>query len=138
MRVWPLRQLFRTHPEERPSGRVSKDGREEAASTTSPSRGTKCPRDASFVALKKTEGAGNAGCRNAPAALRARMVGSTHASRHRYAEHAGIPCAMVHGLYVLSPVSGLFSHRRALRNVSQALDLSVGRPGPHDFARPLS
>jgi hypothetical protein len=36
--------------------------------------------------------------------LRAKMVESTHASRDRYAEHSGIPCAMVHGLYVLSSV----------------------------------
>jgi hypothetical protein len=27
------------------------------------------------------------------------------------AEASDIPCAMVYGLYVLSPVSGLFSHR---------------------------
>jgi hypothetical protein len=29
------------------------------------------------------------------------MEESTHASHDRYAEHSGIPCAMVHGLYVL-------------------------------------
>jgi hypothetical protein len=35
--------------------------------------------------------------------LACKMVASTHASRDRYAEHAGIPCAMVYGLYALSP-----------------------------------
>ena len=35
---------------------------------------------------------------NAPAALRAKMAGSTHASRDRYAGHSGIPCAMVYDL----------------------------------------
>ena len=44
-------------------------------------------------------------------ALRAKMAESTHASRDRYAEHSDIPCAMVYGLYAISPVSGLFSHR---------------------------
>ena len=38
-----------------------------------------------------------------------RKAGGSH---HRYAERPGIPCAMVYGLYVLSPVSGLVSHRR--------------------------
>src|SRR5689334_18453324 len=39
--------------------------------------------------------------------------------------------------YTCSPRgAGLVSPRRAERNVSPALDLSVGRPGPHDFARP--
>jgi hypothetical protein len=61
------------------------------------------------------------------------MVESTHASRHRYAEHSGIPCAMVYGLYVLSPVSGLFSHRRPAIRFTE-LDPSVGGSGPHDFA----
>jgi hypothetical protein len=40
--------------------------------------------------------------------LACKRVESTHASRHRYAEHAGIPCAMVHGLYVLSSVCRAF------------------------------
>jgi hypothetical protein len=44
----------------------------------------------------------------------------------RYAEHPGIPCAMVHGLYAPSPVSGLFSHRRASRSSRQRLTSASG------------
>jgi hypothetical protein len=55
-----------------------------------------------------------------------RMVGSTHASRDRYAEHAGIPCAMVYGLYVLSPVSGLVSHRRDCETSRKRLTSASG------------
>src|SRR6185437_1264311 len=70
---------------------------------------------------------------NAPADLACKMVESTHASRDRYAEHSGIPCAMVYGLYALSPVSGLVSHRHR-RIIFRRLDPSVGRSGPRDFA----
>jgi hypothetical protein len=35
--------------------------------------------------------------------------------------------------FVLSPVTGLFCHRR-LADTSAKLDASVGAPGPHDFA----
>jgi hypothetical protein len=35
--------------------------------------------------------------------------------------------------FVLSPVTGLFCHRR-LRNTFRQLDASVGASGPHDFA----
>jgi len=35
--------------------------------------------------------------------------------------------------FVLSPVTGLFCHRR-LADSSAKLDASVGAPGPHDFA----
>jgi hypothetical protein len=37
------------------------------------------------------------------------------------------------GYFVLSPVTGLFCHRR-LRNSFRKLDASVGASGPHDFA----
>jgi hypothetical protein len=47
---------------------------------------------------------------------------------------SGLPCANgFDGLYVLSPVNGLFCHRR-LRNCFRRLDSSVAAPGPHDFA----
>jgi len=52
------------------------------------------------------------------------------------AEASGLPCAMVYGLYVLSPGTGLSCPRRSLgcsREPLSELDLSVGRPGPHDF-----
>jgi hypothetical protein len=37
------------------------------------------------------------------------------------------------GYFVLSPVTGLFCHRR-LRNNFRKLDASVGASGPHDFS----
>jgi hypothetical protein len=55
-------------------------------------------------------------------------------SHHRYTASTGIPRAMVLTAYiVLSPVTGLFCHRRR-RNYFRQLDTSVGAPGPHDFA----
>ena len=55
---------------------------------------------------------------------------------HRYRRnHTGLPCAMVYGLYVLSPVTGLFCHRhRRDAEHHRRLSASVGAPGPHDFA----
>src|SRR5689334_17740696 len=49
--------------------------------------------------------------------------------------NTGTPCAMVYGLYVISPESGLVSLRRPPQ-ISGGLDPSVGGPGQHDFARP--
>jgi hypothetical protein len=48
----------------------------------------------------------------------------------------GLPCAMVLTAYsVLSPVTGLFCHRRLRGNdFLRKLDASVGAPGPHGFA----
>ena len=43
-----------------------------------------------------------------PLALRAKRVEKNARKSSGYAEQSGIPCAMVYGLYVLSPVSGLF------------------------------
>jgi hypothetical protein len=40
---------------------------------------------------------------------------------------------MVYGRFVLSPVIGLFCHRR-LRHLLRKLDASVEASGPHDFA----
>ena len=52
--------------------------------------------------------------------LACKRVARTHASRDRYAEHAGIPCAMVHGLYVLSPVSGLLATVATAKRLASA------------------
>jgi len=69
------------------------------------------PSDASIVVPRRKEGAGNAGCTTAPAAScvesRTHELVTTGTPKH-----SGIPCAMVYGLYALSPVSGLDSHRR--------------------------
>jgi hypothetical protein len=43
---------------------------------------------------RKKEGTGNAGARNAPAALRVKIE-NTQVSHHRHAETSGIPCTMV-------------------------------------------
>src|SRR6266404_2111723 len=43
------------------------------------------------------------------------------------------PARWCYGLYVISPVTGLFCHRHR-RNCSRQLDASVGASGPHDFA----
>ena len=50
-------------------------------------------------------------------------------------KQSSLPCAMVLTAYfALSPVTGLFWHRR-LRGIKPAkLDASVGASGPHDFA----
>jgi hypothetical protein len=52
-------------------------------------------------------------------------------------QQSGIPCAMVYGLWRTLPgVPGSIAPVTS-RNVSAKLDLSVGRSGPHAFARPL-
>jgi hypothetical protein len=69
----------------------------------------------------------------APAASRANEK-STRASHHRYAEtvrHSLRDGATAY--FVLSPVTGLFCHRRFADNPAK-LDTSVGVSGPHDFA----
>jgi hypothetical protein len=49
-------------------------------------------------------------------------------------KHSGIPRAMVLTVsFALSPVTGLFCHRRFADNPAK-LDTSVGVSGPHDFA----
>ena len=64
-----------------------------------------------IITPSPTEGAGNAGCRPHPRALRAKKSALAHASNHRAAKSTGIPCAMVFGLYAISPESGLDSLR---------------------------
>src|SRR5215475_6698463 len=49
------------------------------------------------------------------------------------AGYPAFPAQWLYGLYVLSPVTGLSCHRRRAISLAQ-LGLSVGRPGPHDFA----
>jgi hypothetical protein len=53
-------------------------------------------------------------------------------------EVLSIPCATVLTVsFVLSPVTGLFCHRRHADR-SAKLDASVGASGPHDFAVRIS
>jgi hypothetical protein len=82
----------------------------------------------------KTEGAGKAGCQAAPAA---RAQKSTRGSHHRFDRiDPAFPARMVLTVsFVLSLVIGLFCHHTS-RN-AKALsreNLSIERPGPHDFA----
>ncbi len=93
--------------------------------------------------FRPREGAGNAGC---PLHPQPPVQCRKHRGRsHRYPGTPGIPCAMVLTAYVvLSPVTGLFCHRRLRIKVlslpgradktSARLDASVGASGPHDFA----
>ncbi len=81
----------------------------------------------------------------APAASCALCIGRTHTSNNEYTGTPGIPARNGFTAYVvLSPVTGLFCHRRLrIRGLSapgradlpsRELDASVGASGPHDFA----
>jgi hypothetical protein len=61
-----------------------------------------------------------------------KSVHFAHASNHRAAKQPAFPAQWCYGLYVVSPVSGLVSHRHEW--IIHSLDPSVGRSGPHDFA----
>src|ERR1700737_1087492 len=70
----------------------------------------------------------------APAASRGKLKNHTSIVTTGSPETPGLPCAMVLTVsFVLSPVTGLFCHRRLSDN-SAKLDASVGASGPHDFA----
>src|SRR6201986_4478584 len=86
------------------------------------------PGDASIAALENQEGAGRPDAPVAPAARMQKIMPQVRRDN-------GTPCAMVYGLYALSPESGLVSLRR-LPVCTGRLDPSVGRSGPRDFARP--
>jgi hypothetical protein len=112
----------------------SSRGMDSGGDVTQHSRGTKCPSFAYCLPSKEEEGAGNAGCRYAPAGLRAndRKHARKSSQVRRTVRHS-----LRDGLR-LTPRSprcpGFDSHRRARENVSRALDLGIGRPGPHGFA----
>jgi hypothetical protein len=80
-----------------------------------------------------TEGAGNAGRTMRPQP-RVQMKKAHEQVTTVTPVSPDIPRAMVLTAYsVLSPVTGLFCHRR-LRSYLRRLDASVGASGPHDFA----
>jgi hypothetical protein len=83
----------------------------------------------------RSEGAGNAGRPPRPQP-RMRYKNKAHGVVTAVTPVSpGIPCAMVLTVsFVLSPVTGLFCHRRRRKVVFRKLDTSVGAPGPHDFA----
>ena len=88
---------------------------------------------------RKIEGAGNAGCALHPRSRVQKCTANAH-------EHTGTDGAIRHSLHngftaysALSPVTGLFCHRRSCGNrYPRKLDTSVGVSGPHDFAVRLS
>src|SRR5437868_15095264 len=109
-----------------------------------PSRGAVRP---SFCELFAQENRGRRESRvpAAPAVSRAKLS-EAHERSHREVHRIqpGLPCAMVlTASFVLSPVTGLFCHRRLADPwcistrlggcISAKLDASVGASGPHDF-----
>src|SRR5450755_3824454 len=95
--------------------------------------------------FRPQEGRGECRVPAAPAVSCALGGGRTHTSNNEYTrKHPAFPHAMVLTAYVaLSPVTGLFCHRRlrikfCLSPVGptqlRRLDTSVGVSGPHDFA----
>jgi hypothetical protein len=104
-------------------------------------------RDApeSCIYLPPQRGRGECRVPTAPAASCALCIGRTHTSNNEYTGTPGIPARNGFTAYVaLSPVTGLFCHRRLrIRGLSapgradlpsRQLDASVGASGPHDFA----
>jgi hypothetical protein len=103
-------------------------------------------RDAPEVCknLPPKEGVGNAGCPLHPRPRVRFAFGKKHTSIRVHRNRPAFPHAMVLTAYVgLSPVTGLFCHRRlrisfCLSPVGptqlRQLDASVGASGPHDFA----
>jgi hypothetical protein len=81
----------------------------------------------------KVEGAGKAGCALHPRS----RVQNAHRIRTRAYRFSGgnpaFPARWFTAYFALSPVTGLFCHRRR-RNHFHQLDTSVGVSGPHDFA----
>src|SRR5581483_1943153 len=81
---------------------VSEPDRRKYVDTTLRSRGMICPGSASSVLPRKAEGAGNAGCTNAPTALRAKGKDARRPTQVRR-NHSGTPCAMALRLTPCSP-----------------------------------
>src|SRR5450631_2717324 len=108
---------------------------------TSRSRGAMRPSRA-FI-FRPSEGVGNAGCPLHPPRVHFVVVERTRVTTST-PESPGIPARNGFNAYVvLSPVTGLFCHRRqrikfCLSPVGptqlRELDASVGASGPHDFA----
>jgi hypothetical protein len=85
----------------------------------------------------KSEGAGNAGARHAPAASCAAKKAHEFVATGT-PQHPAFPARWVRGLYAFSPVSGLVvTVVGAMREHRRQLDPSVGGSGPRDFAATL-
>jgi hypothetical protein len=82
----------------------------------------------------ENEGAGKAGCADRTRSLAWELKKPHECRHHRFAGNAQLsPRNGFTAYFVLSPVTGLFCHRR-LRKCFRKLDASVGASGPHDFA----
>ena len=98
------------------------------------SRGGCRPKLCIISALEKPRAQGEPGGR-CTRGLRAKRLREARESPQVQAVATGPPCAVVYGLYVISPVNQLlppssprcFGHRRQL-------GACMGAPGPHDFA----
>jgi hypothetical protein len=117
--------------------------RNDVTDTSPRSRGAKCPSCAST--LRPAEGVGNAGCPPHPQPRVQNKTKHTSIVTARSSRiHPAFPHAMVLTVsFVLSPVIGLFCHRRlrikdCLRPVGptclRKFDAGVEASGPHDFA----
>jgi len=91
------------------------------------SRGARRPSFARKTVPRKTEGAGNAGCPMHPQP-RVRKVKNTRVSHHRFAETLRHSLRDgFNGYFALSPVTGLFCHRRSRGFLLENLTPASGR-----------
>ena len=110
-----------------------KTGHDSGGGADSHSRGAWRPSFLLTPPSSKEEGAGKTGRRLAPMV---RVQQKSTRQNHRYEPgQPAFPAQWFYGLYALSPVTGLFCHRRR-RDAKhhRQLSASVGAPGPHDFA----
>jgi hypothetical protein len=90
-----------------------------------------------LLAPSKSRAQGKPGARRTRS-LACRIKKAHERSHHRFAETIRPSLRNgFNGYFVLSPVTGLFCHRRHVDR-STKLDASVGASGPHDFAVRLS
>jgi hypothetical protein len=86
-----------------------------------------------LLAPSKSRAQGKPGARRTRS-LACRIKKAHERSHHRFAETIRPSLRNgFNGYFVLSPVTGLFCHRRR-RKCFRQLDASVGASGPHDFA----
>jgi hypothetical protein len=102
-----------------------------------------CPRFPFRSRPLKTEGArdpqerarGRPGARCTRGLVCGEAQKKLHTSIQVKRRHPAFPARWLDGLYVLSPVNGLFCHRRPREALApRELDASVAASGPHDFA----
>ena len=95
-------------------------------------RGAMRPSFGLRFTLLSVEGAGKAGCALHPRS-RVQNCAKKRTRAYRFSGNTpAFPARWVTAYFELSPVTGLFCHRR-LADTSAKLDASIGAPGPHDF-----